>query len=140
MINNSYIVETYLKGYLYSNVYIRKLELYCQTRQSIFQVQIPIAIILFSLDPWNNGIGKYFPNTLHYINEGSRDDLFMCVKSELKTDDGYMADIYPCRDICSHSVRQTSHEGYVFFIEKILQTKNCRDIFIDRYWKIFNNI
>ena len=40
MINNSYIVETYLKGYLYSNVYIRKLELYCQTKESILCVNV----------------------------------------------------------------------------------------------------
>ena len=32
---------------------------------------------------------------------------------ELKTEEGYSADIYPWRDICPHYVRQTSREGYM---------------------------
>ena len=37
----------------------------------------------------------------------------MPLHTKLKTEEGYMADIYPWRDICPNYVHQTSHKGYM---------------------------
>ena len=42
----SAVVETLLKGYLYSNVYIRSLGLYCETKESILCVDVRFRPLL----------------------------------------------------------------------------------------------